>query len=882
MYCPRNLKVLFWNARGLRTKLIELKKYLYVNEIDVVCICETFLKSDSTIQIKGYKCISMCRETGRFGGLMIAVRNGIKFVPIALPKTRLLECLGVVISNINVILIYLPGQSNDSKISQHFINDIAALDRNFTNKFILGDYNSRHTSWNCADNNKAGILLNDYMSKSNSFLCPPDSHTYCPVSSKFRPSTIDLLITDARTNHSNPRVINEFYSDHLPVRFTIHSKIEMQEPIPIPCYHLANWEKFRDVLDNSLGPLSATERLVDQAQIDYLVAHITDAIIHARALAIPNRKTNKDHIFIDPELKSLISKRKYHRMRFLRHRNPLDEFICKRLQQLIKSKMTLLKSLNWSLRLKDCTANNGNIYKLIKARRSKYKTPSYNINDEKLHTDKQKAEALSTSFAAAHNNPLKDNNKSFTKKVHKTVSTYLNSDETHEFLKITLAETRSHIRQLKVRKCPGRDGLNGILLKNLSHKAIEYLNNIFNLCLTAGYFPDEWKKAVVIAIPKPGKDHKLVSGYRPISLLSTLSKIFEKSINLRLQKFSELTDCIPPYQFGFRLGHSTSHPLIRVGKYIKTSHRNKQSAGLIALDIEKAFDSVWLYGLLYKLIMKGCPRYLVLIVKSFICNRSFCVRVGTELSNYQSIDFGVPQGSVLSPILYSIYISDFPLDSDCELSLFADDTAVYTRSRFYKTIKNRLSRYHKQIKRYFTKWKIKININKTQAIYCTKRHTKQTATEPLRLDGNDIEWQKSIKYLGCHLDSRLTQIEHIDETLKKTDISIRSLYPMIHRGSGMDTHIKVLIYKLYIRPILSYASPMISMASKTQRKRLQVKENKILRLLLDKPYDYNTLELRKEANIISLDDFMVKITNSFYCKSAISDNELIRAISQSR
>lgn len=110
------------------------------------------------------------------------------------------------------------------------------------------------------------------------------------------------MITDALTSHSDPHVISEFYSDHLPLRFTFYKKIHSLEPIPISCYHLANWNKFREILEIALGPLAATEHDEDKAQIDYLVMHLTDCILHARERSIPNRKTNKDHIFVDLEL----------------------------------------------------------------------------------------------------------------------------------------------------------------------------------------------------------------------------------------------------------------------------------------------------------------------------------------------------------------------------------------------------------------------------------------------------------------------------------------------------------------------------------------------------------------------------------------------------
>lgn len=210
------------------------------------------------------------------------------------------------------------------------------------------------------------------------------------------------------------------------------------------------------------------------------------------------------------------------------------------------------------------------------------------------------------------------------------------------------------------------------------------------------------------------------------------------------------------------------------------------------------------------------------------------------------------------------------------LSLFADDTAIATSSRFFKTIKSRLTKYHAKIEKFFHKWKIKTNNSKTQAIFCTNRKSKQLPTGPLTLKNCDIPWKNSIMYLGFHIDAKLNLVTHISETLAKVDKSIRTLYPFIHRTSDTHTNIKLLIYKLYLRPVLTYAAPIISLASRTQLKRLQTKENKILRLILNKPYDYSTDLLHRESAIASLTEFIHSVTTKFKNKTILSDNIEIR------
>lgn len=874
MSCLKKLKVVFWNCRGISNKITEFKKYLVDNAIDVACICESFLKGEKTIFIRGYNCIVENRTTGRFGGLLILIRDTINFKNIILPETKLLECMGVQIEKTNLILIYLPGQSKDSTINQLFLRDIEKLDQGFKNKFIMGDFNARHKDWNCVDNNRAGTLLYNYISHKNLFVSAPEEHTYRPVAITMKHSTIDFILTDAVTAHSRPWVENIFNSDHIPVRFNIEMVVTQNAPKLFHCYHLANWFLYRQRLRELLVPdLQNSVHSIDDA-----IKHLTASILKARDLAIPLKKSNKDQIHIDPELKLMIQKRNYHRRRYTRNHNTDDQDQYRSMNRLIKGKLSQLKQEKWSEKLANCTNQNNNIYKLIKTRRSCKMSPSLTKDMIKLRTDDEKANELAAYFAEAHRNPLIDNNKSFTKNIARVVKNTIKTPRRDLIPDCTFRVVSTIIKGLKSNKSPGYDEINHIMLKNIPSIGIEYIVQIFNRCLAAGYFPRAWKIATVISIPKKGKDQRFSSGYRPISLLCAMSKLFERVIIVRLNEFISTVNFLPPEQFGFRQGHSTSHQLMRVHNFINEGLKRSSSIGLIALDIEKAFDSVWYDGLLYKLIVKNCPLYLVKLVNSFLKGRSFSVKVNNTLSKFHTFNFGVPQGSVLSPCLYNIFTSDMPRHKDCERALYADDTALYTESRFIKTIESRLKNYYKNTYAYFNKWKIKVNNEKTQAIFCSNRRTKQLPTGPLILHSSEVEWAESIKYLGFHIDKKLNKISHIDKTLNKVDNIIKTLYPIIHRGSTTNTNIKILIYKLYIRPVLSYACPITTAASKTQLRRLQVKENKILRLLLNKPYDYGTIALHDEAAITFLIDYMKHINCGFANRCKTSTHEAIKQL----
>lgn len=176
---------------------------------------------------------------------------------------------------------------------------------------------------------------------------------------------------------------------------------------------------------------------------------------------------------------------------------------------------------------------------------------------------------------------------------------------------------------------------------------------IFNWCLCNGHFPRQFKNAKVIPILKPGKDFKLPSSYRPISMLSILDKIFEKIILARVSEFVEANNIINREQFGFRKGHSTVHQIKRVVNIVTENKKKRKSTGVVLLDIEKAFDSVWHDGVVFKLNKFNFPIYLQKIIKSFLKDRCFSVHVDGTRSTTRGIPAGI---SAIAYIVRNFYI----------------------------------------------------------------------------------------------------------------------------------------------------------------------------------------------------------------------------------
>jgi hypothetical protein len=415
----------------------------------------------------------------------------------------------------------------------------------------------------------------------------------------------------------------------------------------------------------------------------------------------------------------------------------------------------------------------------------------------------------------------------------------------------------------------------------LPDETFSLIADIYNACFTIGYFPSAWKKAKIVAIPKASKDHSKPENYRPISLLSCLGKILEKLISIRLTEYLEENKLINPEQFGFRSMCSAPHQLRRLVNHVRSKFKQKKSTAFIMMDVERAFDSVWLEGLIHKLYKSNIPIHLLVIIKEFLLNRSFSVNEESSYSKIFDIPAGVPQGSTLSPLLYIFYVSDFKSPNSCNMAQFADDTAFFISGTLARAICKKLNNSVKKIFDYFHNWKIKVNTQKTELIFFTRNRKRNRVPDMSLLlsDGSSIEWSDQCKYLGVILDKRLTFKHHIDYVCSKALKQIGTYYGAINRRSRLSQQNKLLLYKTAFRSVLSYAAPVWADAAKSSLKKMQITQNKILKIILNKPYREKTSNIHLESKIPYMIDFIDKINSNFKRKLNFSNNELIRNIS---
>ncbi|GBP68522.1 Probable RNA-directed DNA polymerase from transposon BS [Eumeta japonica] len=448
---------------------------------------------------------------------------------------------------------------------------------------------------------------------------------------------------------------------------------------------------------------------------------------------------------------------------------------------------------------------------------------------------------------------------------------------------VSLSEVQLLVKSLKTRKAPGLDGVSNKAIKCFSQPLLSLLVAIFNACLQNCYFPSVWKEAEVIGIHKPGKPRDLPASYRPISLLSGLAKLFERVLKTRLSNHLFGKGLIIDEQFGFRPAHSCPQQVLRLVEYVMEGFKTKQKTVAVFFDVAKAFDRVWHAGLVYKLYSLEVPDHLIFISQNFLPNRYFTVRHERTHSNRRLIRAGVPQGSALSPLLYSAYTNDIPRPtSGVQLALFADDTALFFKSRTRRSIFRHLPKAIDELGQWFRKWRIELNPDKSAAIqfkYSKNRsHLVVDRNTPnLKMLNARIPWQRSYKYLVVTLDKNLHFREHIARVRKNSLFYTARLGAMLGRKSKLSMRNKRTLYKMCIRTVMTYASPVFAHADSKVLYRLQVVQNKFCRAATDAHWCVRNSILHRDMELPTLTKYMKDASKRFFDIAGSHPNALLRA-----
>ena len=319
---------------------------------------------------------------------------------------------------------------------------------------------------------------------------------------------------------------------------------------------------------------------------------------------------------------------------------------------------------------------------------------------------------MATAFV--NNGKFKNHDKAFTRKVQERLREQRQKPSVDDQLcqAFTPAEMTTALKTLKTGKAPGPDDIHPEYIIHLHERVIQWLRiGLFiSVCLSTQTIPKMWRRAKVIGILKPNKPANEAKSYRPISLLCTLYKLTERLI---LNRISHLVDqFLPDEQAGFREGRCTTDQVTLLTDDIEAGFERNDKYGAVCIDLSAAYDTVWHRGLKLKLNNVIPDKSLVNFIMTLIASRSFIIHVGADRSKQRFLKNGVPQGSVLAPLLFNLYTSDLP-KTQSKKYIYADNIALMISGKTFGPIEQSLSEDLDTTSRYFNNWRLKINTGKT-------------------------------------------------------------------------------------------------------------------------------------------------------------------------
>ncbi|XP_013163983.1 PREDICTED: RNA-directed DNA polymerase from mobile element jockey-like [Papilio xuthus] len=422
---------------------------------------------------------------------------------------------------------------------------------------------------------------------------------------------------------------------------------------------------------------------------------------------------------------------------------------------------------------------------------------------------------------------------------------------------VTSDEVEILIKKLRPRKAPGSDSITNRVAKLLPVTIIQLLVAIFNAAMTKGVFPSEWKDAVVIGFLKPSKPPSNPTSYRPISLLKTFGKIYERLVLARLPSFPFWIRKACPLPSSLDFAPNT-HALIKCTASRNTYLPNANAA--LTPELSFYMSSI------YKLYEYGVPDRLLCIIRDFLSDRTIRYRVEGVCSQSHPVRAGVPQGSVLGPVLLTLYTNDMPRVHGVELALFADDTCIYTSGRKPDAICRRLQTAANTLGAWFRKWRIEINPTKSAAVYFSR--LKVTLLPSVTLMDSPIPWEDNVKYLGVILDSKLNFSAHVTRVRNRAAFILGRLYALFNKKSKMSLWNKVTLYKSVVRPVMTYASRVFAHIAPKQIHRLQVIQNRFLRRATGAPWYMRNSDLHIDLDLPTIAQHL-KLASRRYFDSAV-------------
>ena len=704
--------------------------------------------------------------------------------------------------------IYTPAFSLTTEHLQSLLSQLPAP------YILVGDFNGHNTFWGCKDNNSRGDIIENFIANNNLCLMNDKSYTY------LHPATGHLSSLDLFLCHSSLFLdfdwsvyADQCGSDHFPV---IIESVNNSTNDHNTKWKLnkANWELYYslceeglkiDKFDNSLDPLD----------------DFTSSLLDIANKSIPKTSTNpkKSKPWYNDECKDAIKQRKQALSKFCRYptKENLNNVKNLRARRTIKaSKRKSWKSYVSNLNHKTPIKR---AWDMIRKISGKSKSPSFTHLNTKRGTKATSKEEIANTLGETFldNSSSRNYSEKFQniKKQEEKIKLNFTSSNTEEYNSLfNITELKDAIAISKD-TATGPDDIHYQMLKHLPETALDTLLHIFNGIWTTGVFPESWRLATIIPIPKPGKDHTEPTNYRPIALTSCLCKTLERMINKRLVWYLESNNLITKFQSGFRTERSTNDNLVRLETFIRDAFIKREHVVAVFFDLEKAYDTTWRYGILKDLHNFGLKGRLPNFIKSFLEDRTQ-VRVGSTLSDLYDQEQGVPQGAILSTTLFNVKLNDIIncLDYKTDGSLYVDDFCICFRSKNMRTIERHLQQCLNRIEDRATRNGFKFSKSKTQCVhFCQQRKIHNDPA--LYIYGSQIPVVAESKFLGVIFDRKLSFIPHIKYVKAKCLKALNLLKVLSHTSWGADRTTLLHLYRSLIRSKLDYGSIVYGSARKS-------------------------------------------------------------------
>ena len=849
------LRVMQWNAGGIARKIGELEERLKTQLIDVCLIQESKLrKTDRTPFIKGFSTLRQDRVGGTGGGLLTFIRNEIAFERLPGSQkdgTEIQRCRIKFSKNrwATIANVYCPPNNSLGNTTTTLRTDLLPSD---AQSVIAGDLNAHSALWDDIQPDDArGEQVEDLLLDKSLTLLNTGEHT------RVNPATGTLSTPDVTlvgkywADRADWQPVEDLGSDHLPIIFSLRTELEIHQQAQRP----ARWKTLSDMSAFTAEVEESMRNVSGETNLHKRVRRFQDILTQAAKKHVGKTKPGKRRkVCMTPTVRAAIKKRNDLRKEVSTRRKEWVE-ACREASRLLDE----AKSEVWEEALAESEMDSQEMWKLI---RSLNGCPdSNNPNEALLHnnrlvtSNKKKAEI----FAIHYKNVSKVEISSEERKnVHKELKHVLKNTSTVEdesSLPFTPAELKAAIKKCRKKGAPGPDDIPPTFLKALGPLALEELLAIFNSSLDSADLPHIWRTATIIPLLKAGKSAKDLASYRPISLTSCVVKVMERMVADRLYHLAEKNGMFNRLQAGFRKGRSCQDQILRLVQAIDDGFQRKPANRTVMalLDLSKAYDRVWRQKLLLNLYQRGVSQTLLKWLEAFLHNRTARVNYNNSFSTLHTLKQGLPQGSVLAPLLFLFYIDTLAqrLPDNTINSLFADDVTITGSGSSLQQAQRNCQRAVDVVVEWCREYKMILSDKSVSSFFTTSGN--EASWRPTIHAGDlTLKYDPTPRLLGVILDRQLTFGPHVKSVKEKLNSKCRILAAVSNTSWGWRKSSLLKVYNTHIRSILDYAAPAWQpWLSETNKRELEVLQNKALRLVTGQ-YRSTPLEaLRTEAGVPS-------------------------------